>query len=87
MSNRRVVIWLIGVLSVVGGSGLVWAQRGPQGKRGRFGMDAAHKADMEVFHFLLDNRKEITRKVTNLPNGVETLTESGNPDVVEKLRA
>jgi hypothetical protein len=65
----------------------VWAQPGPQGKGGRFGKDAAHKADMELFHFLLDNRKEITRKVTNLPNGIETLTESDNPKVVEKLQA
>jgi hypothetical protein len=86
MSNRRVVVLLIGMLFVVGGSGLLWAQHGPQGKRGRFGMDAAHREDMELFHFLLDHRKEITREVTNLPNGVETLTESDNPDVVEKLQ-
>ncbi len=59
----------------------------PQGKGGGFGKDAAHKTDMELFHFLLDNRKEITRKVTNLPNGIETLTESDNPKVVEKLQA
>jgi alpha-acetolactate decarboxylase len=82
-----VVTGLIAVLSVVGVSALLWAQPGPQGKGGRFGKDAAHKADMELFHFLLDNRKEITRKVTNLPNGIETLTESDNPKVVEKLQA
>ncbi len=42
---------------------------------------------MELFHFLLDHRKEITRKVTNLPNGIETVTECENPKVVEKLQA
>jgi hypothetical protein len=42
---------------------------------------------MELFHFLLDHRTEITRKVTKLPNGIETLTESDNPKVAEKLQA
>jgi len=87
MSKQRWVVRLIGVLAVAGVSGLLWAQPGPQGKGGQFGKDAAHKADMELFHFLLDNRKEITRKVTNLPNGIETLTESANPKIVEKLQA
>jgi hypothetical protein len=68
-------------------SGLLWAQPEPQGKGGRFGKDAAHKADMELFHFLLDHRQEISRKVTNLPNGVETVTESDDPKIVEKLQA
>jgi hypothetical protein len=87
MSKRRVLMGLIGVLSVVSITGLLLAQPGPQGKGGRFGKDAAHQADMELFHFLLDHRKEITRQVTNLPNGIETLTESDNPMVVEKLQA
>lgn len=59
----------------------------PAGKGWRFGKDASHRADMELFHFLLDHRQEIRRKVINLPNGVETLTESDNPRIVPKLQA
>jgi hypothetical protein len=40
---------------------------------------------MAVFHYLLDHRKEITRKVTKVPTGVETLTESENREVAERL--
>ncbi len=41
---------------------------------------------MELFHFLLAHREEVTRKVTKLPNGVETLTESDNPKVTTKIQ-
>lgn len=58
----------------------------PKKGKGGFGKDAAHQADMEVFHFLLDHRKEIDRKVTNIDKGIETLTESKNPQIVEKLQ-
>lgn len=51
-----------------------------------YGRDAAHQADMELFHFLLDHRDQITRQVTNLPGGVETLTESRNPQVAKKIQ-
>jgi uncharacterized protein len=67
--------------------GLLDAQPGPKGKGFGKGKDASHAADMELFHFLLDHRGEIARKVTVLPNGVETLTESSNPKIVEKLQA
>jgi hypothetical protein len=72
-------------VSIVGG--LLLAQPGFQGKGGGLGKDDAHRTDMELFHFLLDHRKDITRKVTTLPNGVETLTESTDSKVVEKLQA
>ncbi len=67
--------------------GLVLAGPEPQGKGFGKGKDAAHRADMELFHYLLDHRAEISRRVTDLPNGVETLTESGNPEVTKKLQA
>lgn len=81
---------LLSLTVVVVGSVLVGAlaaQPAPQGKGFGQGKDATHRADMELFHFLLDHRTEITRKVTDLPNGVETLTESANPKVREKLQA
>jgi len=60
--------------------------RGP-GPRGRGpGKDAAFAADQELFHQLLMHRGSIRRDVKNTEHGVETLTESDNPDVVEKLQ-
>lgn len=87
MSRRNLTGVLTALLSACVVSSLLLAQPEPQGKGGGKGKDAAHRADMELFHFLLDHRKEITRKVTNLPDGIETLTESDNPTVVEKLQA
>lgn len=54
----------------------------PQGP----GRDPQHRADLEVFHYLLDHRGEIRRQVKHLPNGVETLTESDNPKVALKIQ-
>ncbi|MFO0814189.1 MAG: hypothetical protein U0796_13265 [Gemmatales bacterium] len=42
--------------------------------------------DQEVFQYLLDHRSEITRSVKKLENGVETLTESKNPEVASKIK-
>jgi len=56
-----------------------------QTRRGR-GPDAATRADQDVFHFLLQRHAEIDRKVRRLPDGVETVTESANPDVAAKIQ-
>jgi hypothetical protein len=48
--------------------------------------DAAFAADRDVFHFLLDHRKDIRRTVKDLGNGVETVTESDKPEVARKIR-
>ncbi|KAA5541837.1 DsrE family protein [Roseiconus nitratireducens] len=58
---------------------------GPGQARGH-GHDERHQADQEVFHFLLDNHKKITRTVKELPNGVQTLTESESPEVADKIK-
>jgi hypothetical protein len=47
--------------------------------------DADRQHDMETFHFLLQHRDGIARKVTKLPNGIETLTESNDAAVTAKL--
>jgi hypothetical protein len=60
-------------------------QGGGGGGRGMMG-DDAHAADMQVFHQLFDHRTEITRKVVKLPDGIETLTESSNPEVTRLLQ-
>lgn len=48
--------------------------------------DERHAADHEVFQFLLTHHDKITRKVTELPNGVETLTESQDAEVAAKIK-
>ncbi|TWT49306.1 DsrE/DsrF-like family protein [Rubripirellula amarantea] len=50
------------------------------------GHDDRHGADHEVFQFLLSNHDKIRRSVKELPNGVETLTESDSPEVADKIR-
>jgi hypothetical protein len=48
--------------------------------------DPAFAADRDVFHYLLEHRKDVKRTVKNLENGVETLTESNDADVAKKIR-
>jgi hypothetical protein len=84
MNTRK--LW-VALTVVLAGGVLAFAQPARQGKGFGLGKDAAHRADMELFHYLLDHRGEITRTVTNLPNGVKTLTESTNPEVTAKLQA
>ncbi len=60
-------------------------RQGPGAQRG-MGGDSAHQEDMALFHFLLEHREEIRRSVQELPDGVETLTESEDPEIVGKLR-
>ncbi|MEO1619236.1 MAG: DsrE family protein [Planctomycetota bacterium] len=50
------------------------------------GHDDRHDADHEVFQFLLQNHQKIKRTVKELPNGVETLTESTDGDVADKIK-
>jgi hypothetical protein len=59
--------------------------QGGRGGRGMMG-DGAHAADMQVFHQLFDYRTEITRRVLKREDGIETLTESTNPDVTRLLQ-
>lgn len=44
------------------------------------------REDRDIFHFLLQNHEKITRKVTELDNGVQTVTESDDPAIVAKLQ-
>jgi hypothetical protein len=48
--------------------------------------DGAHAADMQVFHQLFAHRAEITRHVLDREDGVETVTESSNPEVTRLLQ-
>lgn len=45
-----------------------------------------HAEDRELFHGLMRRRAEIKRKVKQLDNGVETLTESDSPEVARWIQ-
>lgn len=50
------------------------------------GKDAEHGKDMEIFHYLLEQRAHITRTIKKTEKGVETLTESDKPEVAAKIQ-
>jgi uncharacterized protein YhhL (DUF1145 family) len=76
---RRLILLVSAAAIALLGSTIGHAQ--PRGPR----WDKEREADMGVFHYLLDHRKEITRKVTKVPTGVETVTESDRPEVAKNL--
>ena len=78
--SARIILLISAAVAVVS-LGPMNGQAQPRGPK----WDAERQADMTVFHYLLDHRKEITRKVTKVPTGVETLTESANVEVAAKL--
>jgi hypothetical protein len=83
MWERRSVQLVITGLVLILASGVAAAQRG----RGRMGAQGPeHQQDMMLIHLLIDNREAITRTVTELPDGVETLTESSKPELSIKIR-
>jgi len=49
-------------------------------------MDSATMAHMRVIHELVVNNARITRTVTNLPDGVRTVTESADPTVAQLIK-
>jgi hypothetical protein len=55
------------------------------GMRGR-SHDAGTMAEMGDIHELFVNHERITRTVTNLPNGIRTVTESADPRIAQILR-
>jgi predicted methyltransferase len=60
--------------------------RGRAGFRRGRGPGPAVRADQAVFHYLLDHHADIRRTVTHTEKGVETLTESDQPEVAEKIQ-
>ena len=65
--------------------------RGMMGMRGGMGMmgmarDSATRAQMGVIHELVLNHERITRTVTNLPDGIRTVTESDDSLVARGIK-
>lgn len=52
-----------------------------QGQGRGMGMSGNQPQDMKTIHALFDDHKKITRTIKNIPNGVETITESDDPKV------
>jgi hypothetical protein len=50
------------------------------------GSAEAFERDRDSFHFLLDNRDAIKRKVKKIAEGVETLTESDDPKIAARIQ-
>ena len=65
-------------------SGQVMNHPGP-GMMG-MGHDAATMAQMRDVHELFMSHERITRTVTNLPNGIRTVTESADPRIAQLLK-
>jgi hypothetical protein len=66
------------------GMGPMGAGMGP-GMTG-MGRDAATMAQLRVIHELLANHDRIRRTVTNLPDGIRTVTESDDPKIAEWIK-
>lgn len=60
--------------------------QGGRGGRGMMMGDAAHATDMQLFHQLFEHRTEINRQVVAREDGIETVTESKNPEVARLLQ-
>jgi hypothetical protein len=73
--------------AVVLTAGALAAQPPGKGRMGPGGMqDPDHMKDMQVFHQLIEQRDRITRTVTVIEKGVDTLTESDDPKVAGLIR-
>ena len=99
MTRQRAVVFTISVLLVAAIGGGLFAQRGPGRGRGpgkgagkggpgfRGGrQDPTFDNDHQVFQFLLANGNKIQRRVKNLENGIETLTESNDAEITVKIQ-
>jgi hypothetical protein len=61
-------------------------QRGMGGGMGGMrGMGGDHREDMRTIHSLFADREKIERKIAKLDDGVETVTESDDPDVAGRI--
>jgi intracellular sulfur oxidation DsrE/DsrF family protein len=66
-------------------SGMAGGNHGPM--MGNMQSDSATAADMRLSHDLVVNHDRIKRTVTNLPNGIKTVTESDDPQVAQGITA
>ena len=70
------------------GPGTAAGSHGPMGgpMAGRVQHDDAFAADMHLVRDMLFSHDRIKRTVTNLPNGIKTVTESDDPQVAQAIQ-
>lgn len=66
----------------MGRGGMGGGMRGGMMGRG----DSTTSAIMSVVHELMTNHDKLRRTVTNLPNGIRTLTESDDPEMAQQIK-
>ncbi len=64
------------------GAGMMGSAQGMMGMR----HDSATMAQMSAVHQLIVNHDKIKRTVTNLPDGIRTVTESDDPKIAQLLK-
>ena len=74
-----------GQLAAGPGPGRGFGWRGGRGGGGPGG-DPNFVVDRDMFHYLLGHRETIQRKVTKIAEGVETVTESDDPEVAATIQ-
>jgi hypothetical protein len=70
------------------GPGAAGGSHGPMGgpMAGRMQHDDAFAADMHLVRDMLFSHDRIERKVTNLPDGIRTVTESDDPKIAQTIK-
>jgi len=75
-----------GMMRGMGPAGMAGGpMRGPMGAGMKH--DAAFAGDMQLVHGMLDGHESIKRTVTNLPDGIRTVTESDDAQVAQTIKA
>jgi hypothetical protein len=70
----------------MGPGGMMGRGGGMMGMHGATGPDAATPGEMRDIHQMFAEHRNIQRSVTNLPNGIRTVTESDDPALAEAIR-
>ena len=93
MKRNYLVVVIASSLALAIFSAEAVAQRGPGGRNGGGGPgfrggqgDSQFVTDRDTFHFLLAHGDKIRREVKNLKDGVETLTESDDQEIADKIQ-
>jgi hypothetical protein len=70
------------------GPGMMQGKAGPMGgPMAGMHADASFHDDMQLVHAMLFDHQKIKRSVTNLPDGIRTVTESNDPAVARAIKA
>jgi hypothetical protein len=66
---------------------MMHGKAGPMGPMAMQHADASFHDDMQLVHAMLFDHQKIKRSVTNLPDGIRTVTESDDPAVARAIKA